>query len=145
MFSPRRCQRDDPGDRAAQGAGPGPAQADSNVLHCGAALPPGAGIPALPVRGGPGKDGASEATQPLRDTGETPWSLGTWWRWGHGGVGDVAVAGDGFLPFRVLGMVRMGLGTTPRGQRGPWCPLECPKKVEGWCSEQIGMGGGGSG
>ncbi|XP_071664509.1 ventral anterior homeobox 2 isoform X1 [Patagioenas fasciata] len=45
-----RCQRDDPGDRAAQGAGPGPAQAHPHVLHGGAALPPGAGVPALPVK-----------------------------------------------------------------------------------------------
>ncbi|XP_053921923.1 ventral anterior homeobox 2 isoform X3 [Cuculus canorus] len=45
-----RCQRDDPGDRASQGPGLGPTQADADVLHGGAALPPGAGIPALPVK-----------------------------------------------------------------------------------------------
>lgn len=69
---PPRCQRDDSGDRPPQGPGPGPAQAHADVLHGGAALPPGAGVPALPVRGGPRADRASAAAQPLRDPGKGP-------------------------------------------------------------------------
>ena len=68
--NPPRCQRDDPGDGAPQRPGPGPAQTDPHVLHCRAALRPGAALPALPLRGGPRALRAGQAAPPLRDAGE---------------------------------------------------------------------------
>lgn len=65
-----RRQRHHPGDRPAQRPGPGPAQAHSHLLHSGAAVPSGAGVPAVPVRGGPRANRTGPAAQPIRDPGK---------------------------------------------------------------------------
>lgn len=73
-----RCQGHHQGDRPPEGARPGPAQAHTDLLHGGAAVPAGARVPAVPVRGGAGAHGAGPAAEPLRDTGETQTELLQW-------------------------------------------------------------------
>lgn len=57
MF-PNRRERHHPGDRASEGPRPGPAEAHTDLVHGRAAVPAGARVPAVPVRGGPGAHGA---------------------------------------------------------------------------------------
>lgn len=66
-----RRQRHHPGDRPPEGTRPGPAQTHADLVHGRAAVPAGAGVPAVPVRGGPGENRAGPAAQPVRNSGET--------------------------------------------------------------------------
>lgn len=67
---PYRRQRHHPGDCAAERPGPGPAQADADLVHGRAALPAGTGVPAVPVRGWPGAHRARQAAQSVRNAGK---------------------------------------------------------------------------